>query len=52
MWAATSMPVIRRQWCDAMEAAAELSFEHYRDALPQGVRPQPEPVQTEIRWRP
>ncbi|WP_231973867.1 MULTISPECIES: hypothetical protein [unclassified Mycobacterium] len=34
--AATSMPVIRRQWCYAMEAAADLSFEHYRDALPPG----------------
>jgi hypothetical protein len=33
-WAATSMPVIRRQWCHAMEAAADLGFEPYRNALP------------------
>ncbi|GAB5010071.1 hypothetical protein JHV666_25370 [Mycobacterium avium subsp. hominissuis] len=28
------MPVIRRQWCNAIEAAADVSFEEYRDALP------------------
>lgn len=35
-WAATSLPVIRRQWCNAIEAAADVSFEEYRDALPPG----------------
>lgn len=39
-WAATSMPVIRRQWCNAIEAAADLSFEEYRDALPPGAPPE------------
>ncbi|MBZ4522158.1 hypothetical protein [Mycobacterium avium] len=39
-WAATSMPMIRRQWCYAMEAAADLSFEQYRDALPPGAAPE------------
>lgn len=33
-WAATSVPVIRRQWCNALEAAADLTFEEYRAALP------------------
>lgn len=33
-WAATSMPVIRRQWCNALDAAADLTFEEYRAALP------------------
>lgn len=30
------MPVIRRQWCNAIEAAADVSFEEYREALPPG----------------
>lgn len=28
-WAATSVPLIRRQWCNALEATAEISFEQY-----------------------
>ncbi|KPN48850.1 hypothetical protein AN931_22955 [Mycobacterium intracellulare subsp. chimaera] len=39
-WAATSMPDIRRQWCYALEAAADLSFEEYRNALPPGAPPE------------
>ena len=39
-WAATSMPIIRRQWCYAMEAAADLTFEEYRNALPPGAPPE------------
>lgn len=28
-WAATSVPVIRRQWCNALDATAEISFDRY-----------------------
>lgn len=35
-WAATSMPVIRRQWCYAMEAAAGISFDEHMAPLPPG----------------
>lgn len=34
------MPDIRRQWCYALEAAADLSFEEYRNALPPGAPPE------------
>lgn len=33
-WAATSVPTIRRQWCNALEASADLSFDHYKVAPP------------------
>ena len=29
-WAATSVPIIRRQWCSALEATAEISFDQYK----------------------
>lgn len=33
-WAATSVPLIRRQWCNALEAAAEISFDQYKASPP------------------
>lgn len=33
-WAATSVPLIRRQWCNALEAVAEISFDQYKAPPP------------------
>lgn len=33
-WAATSVPTIRRQWCNALEASADLSFDQYKTPPP------------------
>ncbi len=35
-WAATSLPVIRRQWCNAMDAVAGISFDEYQIPPPPG----------------
>lgn len=33
-WAATSVPDIRRQWCHALDACAEVSFDQYKTPPP------------------
>lgn len=43
-WAATSVPVIRRQWCNALEAVAEISFDQYKVPPPPNSRAAADPA--------